>query len=113
MGIRDWSSDVCSSDLLPQLPHCSRDRLAAPRRQQRPSRREESMKIIGKTAAEGLRLLAIPFIALISSVCVAAVVFVRNCAEGWDDIRQGWRSEELSVGKECVRTCRSRWAPYL
>src|SRR3546814_6640901 len=81
MGIRDWSSDVCSSDLLPQLPHCSRDRLAAPRRQQRPSRREESMKIIGKTAAAGLRLLAIPFIALISSVCVAAVVFVRTCAE--------------------------------
>lgn len=48
------------------------------------------MKLIGKTAAAGLRLLAIPFIALISSVCVAAVVFVRTCAEGWGDIRQGW-----------------------
>src|SRR3546814_11787097 len=23
------------------------------------------------------------------------------------------RSEERSVGKECVGTCRSRWAPYL
>src|SRR3546814_8651123 len=22
------------------------------------------------------------------------------------------RSEERSVGKECVRTCRSRWSPY-
>src|SRR3546814_13690155 len=22
------------------------------------------------------------------------------------------RSEERGVGKECVRTCRSRWAPY-
>src|SRR3546814_11426358 len=25
---------------------------------------------------------------------------------GWD------RSEERSVGKECVSTCRSRWSPY-
>src|SRR3546814_18958134 len=24
----------------------------------------------------------------------------------------GWRSEERRVGKECVSTCRSRWAPY-
>src|SRR3546814_16341617 len=25
----------------------------------------------------------------------------------------GWqRSEERRVGKECVRTCRSRWSPY-
>src|SRR3546814_15579979 len=23
----------------------------------------------------------------------------------------GWRSEERRVGKECVRTCRSRWSP--
>src|SRR3546814_18936470 len=25
----------------------------------------------------------------------------------------GCRSEERRVGKECVRTCRSRWTPYL
>src|SRR3546814_16601485 len=24
----------------------------------------------------------------------------------------GHRSEERRVGKECVRTCRSRWSPY-
>src|SRR3546814_18609003 len=24
----------------------------------------------------------------------------------------GGRSEERRVGKECVRTCRSRWSPY-
>src|SRR3546814_18382798 len=24
----------------------------------------------------------------------------------------GYRSEERRVGKECVRTCRSRWEPY-
>src|SRR3546814_12321407 len=26
--------------------------------------------------------------------------------------RAGGRSEERRVGKECVRTCRSRWSPY-
>src|SRR3546814_7403117 len=28
------------------------------------------------------------------------------------DFTVGLRSEERRVGKECVRTCRSRWAPY-
>src|SRR3546814_18919573 len=26
--------------------------------------------------------------------------------------RRSWRSEERRVGKECVRTCRSRWSSY-
>src|SRR3546814_13788087 len=26
--------------------------------------------------------------------------------------KQGERSEERRVGKECVSTCRSRWSPY-
>src|SRR3546814_15222183 len=38
----------------------------------------------------------------------------------WDDAREEawkaecdeWRSEERRVGKECVRTCRSRWSTY-
>src|SRR3546814_19749589 len=29
-----------------------------------------------------------------------------------DGIRSNDRSEERSVGKECVNTCRSRWSPY-
>src|SRR3546814_11945321 len=28
------------------------------------------------------------------------------------DNQETRRSEESSVGKECVRTCRTRWAPY-
>src|SRR3546814_4786302 len=28
------------------------------------------------------------------------------------DRRDGGRSEERRVGKECVSTCRSRWSPY-
>src|SRR3546814_12949554 len=26
--------------------------------------------------------------------------------------KEGFRSEERRVGKECVSTCRSRWSPY-
>ena len=37
-------------------------------------------------------------------------------AYGQDSIREVkkvvWRSEERRVGKECSRTCRSRWSPY-
>src|SRR3546814_8170881 len=29
-----------------------------------------------------------------------------------DEILDALRSEERRVGKECVSTCRSRWAPY-
>src|SRR3546814_21102167 len=28
-------------------------------------------------------------------------------------LARGGRSAERRVGKECVRTCRSRWSPYL
>src|SRR3546814_16323600 len=37
---------------------------------------------------------------------------VTNLSAGWIAARFG-RSEERRVGKECVRTCRSWWAPYL
>src|SRR3546814_14811365 len=30
---------------------------------------------------------------------------------GFDDVLEGYRSEERRVGKECVSTCRSRWSP--
>src|SRR3546814_17774683 len=28
------------------------------------------------------------------------------------EVTEAGRSEERRVGKECVRTCRSRWSPY-
>src|SRR3546814_2916792 len=36
---------------------------------------------------------------------------VLNGATSWE-FRDGKRSEERRVGKECVSTCRSRWSPY-
>src|SRR3546814_18514850 len=37
---------------------------------------------------------------------------LRNYARIEDAIAAIHRSEERSVGKECVSTCRSRWSPY-
>src|SRR3546814_16541796 len=34
----------------------------------------------------------------------------RECTNVPEDMKK--RSEERSVGKECVSTCRSRWSPY-
>src|SRR3546814_13463607 len=42
------------------------------------------------------------------TVIVTAAVY-----RGFDqELAPHHRSEERSVGKECVRTCRSRWSPY-
>src|SRR3546814_11081793 len=108
MRISDWSSDVCSSDLrLAVIQRLDAEvRLGAVdvRRQQR--------------NAEALQLLA----EHVQLVGVAHVVGHRR-GEELDRIvglqvggmvgDQGIaRSEERRVGKECVSTCRSRWAAY-
>src|SRR3546814_3459367 len=39
-------------------------------------------------------------------------VFSGGIAAGGGGSTPSLRSEERRVGKECVRTCRSRWSPY-
>src|SRR3546814_7442601 len=88
MRISDWSSDVCSSDLVtarpdgssdmvPRVPHLNRRVLLA----QRPDGlvREDDFTFDSQPIAEP---------------------------------GDGEGSEERRVGKECVSTCRSRWSPY-
>src|SRR3546814_14893922 len=83
MRISDWSSDVCSSDLQ-RLPGAAADRRgscgAAPARWTR-------WRIFGRGARR------------ISGAGARAD----------DDRGAARRSAERRVGKECVRTCRSRW----
>src|SRR3546814_7996143 len=84
MRISDWSSDVCSSDLL------ERAKLAREyvehhdegERQQQPAARLADR---GDGMADR----------------------VADPEQTFHD-----RSEERRVGKECVSTCRSRWSPY-
>src|SRR3546814_4593297 len=83
MRISDWSSDVCSSDLLmEQLPHLLIEGM-----------------LISARALKTYR----GYIFLRGEYTTAAKHLNRAVEE---------RSEESRVGKECVSTCRSRWSPY-
>src|SRR3546814_12967844 len=96
MRISDWSSDVCSSDLL------------APRG-----------SFMGEVTAhtDGIALhapatAAFPYGALFAVHDDEAVA-----AFDLGDVVRALAldpasSEERRVGKECVSTCRSRWSPY-
>src|SRR3546814_6609616 len=87
MRISDWSSDVCSSDLL-DLP--------SPVYHHHP--------LI--TDASGRRLAKRDHAATLADLRNAGADPARLLA----GLRS--RSEERRVGKECVSTCRSRWSPY-
>src|SRR3546814_1531998 len=100
MRIRDWSSDVCSSDLLSgdgdegELGGFALLDLAPVEGARRGvaaggGERGEIEPVARALAAAGDAAIALP---------LAAVV--------------GDRSEERRVGKECVSPCRSRWPPY-
>src|SRR3546814_10079687 len=94
MRISDWSSDVCSSDL---------------------SDVERPMELRGTTAP--MRAIRVGPELLIAQDKLTRNRFMKQ----WNrEIEAGaasskqigpTRSEERRVGKECVSTCRSRWAP--
>src|SRR3546814_16887783 len=95
MRISDWSSDVCSSDLLAD-PGLVRPGLGEEAEHQR---RRERPRLRGEVAAAK----------------DAHAAFLEHLA--FDGLLQRLarldeaRSEERRVGKECVGTCRSRWWP--
>src|SRR3546814_11422934 len=98
MRISDWSSDVCSSDLL---------RLATP---------------VGSEIAKGLDglfrvkgggiLPDDPEARLLTRSIEGSNVTATSALVEMIEASRSWRSEERRVGKECVSTCRSRWSPY-
>src|SRR3546814_12897315 len=106
MRISDWSSDVCSSDLIIAIPvadfgrrafHTGSNHLvavggartqAALQLSQRRRQDEDADDVAASLLIKLLRTLPI---------------YVEQ------DIL---RSEERRVGKECVSTCSSRWSPY-
>src|SRR3546814_2090080 len=94
MRISDWSSDVCSSDLLLQ--------------------RARFLKQMARPRHDHHLALAV------HGIIGGSVEFYDNAVQlTHDQQRRGanpaqriGRSEERRVGKECVSTCRSRWSPY-
>src|SRR3546814_14819884 len=96
MRISDWSSDVCSSDLVKNA-----DELLEQKNAVRRLARAEGR---GLTEAERLVTLITPAAV---RVLKRLATLARTCAG-----KVFPRSEERRVGKECVSTCRSRWSPY-
>src|SRR3546814_1014788 len=91
MRISDWSSDVCSSDLASNVDFAPTfldyAGLAVPSYMQGRSLRPV---LEGRTPKDWQQLAYHRY---------------------WMH-KDGIRSEERRVGKECVSTCRSRWSPY-
>src|SRR3546814_14506107 len=88
MRISDWSSDVCSSDLL--------------------------LEGVGKSARQLLRRgahVGVRYFSDFFAPKLPAAKKTRNAGNGATSFHQD-RSEERRVGTECVSTCRSRWSPY-
>src|SRR3546814_13961680 len=97
MPISDWSSDVCSSDLQ-YRNHRTIDSILAP---------------LGTTLVQWDALRAIGRNPDSSSHQLAQLTFQTDQSFGALANRLvKQRSEERGVGKEWVRTCRSRGSPY-
>src|SRR3546814_17390513 len=101
MRISDWSSDVCSSDLL-------RDHI------------DFVIETFWEQRADGTVDQAAGQRFLFSRAAFPLEKAARNASGGREFflIMNGkgekvlpFRSEERSVGKECVSTCRYRWPP--
>src|SRR3546814_2619528 len=109
MRIRDWSSDVCSSDLalaktgLASLPIFLR------------GADELRMRLYEQLLANAVGVVVRPASRPAPWQDVLEPASIRRL--GFDDAEAllpygPQRSEERRVGKECVSTCRSRWSPY-
>src|SRR3546814_14244949 len=93
MRISDWSSDVCSSDLLAHLAGDVVLGGVPPQSQPRPCGGRARAHAAAAPAQRGHHRAGY-------AGDHAGAVAARH------------RSEERRVGKECVSTCRSRWSPY-
>src|SRR3546814_14262580 len=121
MRISDWSSDVCSSDLVKWHPFCSTCCSVGGRfRAFAPSVRQGSWTWMGYPVAPVINLTSpIHCVSLFATPLfitqprprgsfVAVFVMIAFSAP-W--FRRA-SSEESRVGKECVSQCRSRWSQY-
>src|SRR3546814_16857111 len=99
MRISDWSSDVCPSDLLSTVGYAEAS--AVPRYWFGTNYLLDDLPFLPMI----LGLFAIPELMELATRNVSISRVPEDKSGG------GMRSEERRVGKECVSTCRSRWAP--
>src|SRR3546814_19016919 len=102
MRISDWSSDVCSSDLvMPGSAELPED--GAPVESETWTLDHGHVVIAAITSCTNTSN---------PSVMLAAGLLATNAVERGIKVKPWVRSEARRVGKECVSTCRSRWSPY-
>src|SRR3546814_7678325 len=94
MRISDWSSDVCSSDLI-----WGQDRPRATRRK------------IGMAWFRFWSAVLVPELVYEVEKAGGGVILAA-AARHRQQLPAQLRSEERRVGKECVSTCSSRWSQY-
>src|SRR3546814_11557313 len=103
MRISDWSSDVCSSDLLGVVDV--------------PLTAEDVVEGLHLFAHEGVDPVQLRLeLGVIGKTPHGAIsLFTAPGRSHWEHLapftRMSQRSEERRVGKECVSKCRSRWSP--
>src|SRR3546814_19687896 len=98
MRISDWSSDVCSSDLLPlriQVPLGAISQQAS---------------AFGYAQLAGADIITNSWGYRLQPPTTSPIVNAINNAQAAGAVI--FRSEERRVGKECVSTFRSRWSTY-
>src|SRR3546814_15509664 len=108
MRISDWSSDVCSSDLIDETDDAEiAEAIARLERQ-----------LVHAAAADRIVVRVLRPQLLIAEAAHRPAAASIETPRGREalarraDDRSDARSEERRVGKECVSTCRSRWSPY-
>src|SRR3546814_18041599 len=111
MRISDWSSDVCSSDLEDQqmrtATHLQAGGVAAIANEFR-ARAGDAAADAPETHEE---VVAVAHVMPISRPRLPSKSGLPPPRKPKPPINCLARSEERRVGKECVRTCRSRWSP--
>src|SRR3546814_13196237 len=102
MRISDWSSDVCSSDLIPPY-HADGKTSNAALVQGTPHNFSDMQAAWNQGKYGYWPLYKTPY---------SMAYYTREELPFQYAMAEAFRSEERRVGKECVSTCRSRWSPY-
>src|SRR3546814_20335327 len=106
MRISDWSSDVCSSDLI---------RSGGPPKDGIPAIDDPQFRSVGAVsdlpASEPVITLSVQNDARAYPLRILTWHEIVNDTVGGLPVAVTYRSAERRGGKECVSTCRYRWSP--